>query len=410
MLNPRPEENSAHFTARLAAPIEIGIDCRTVLARKTGDRTYALNLLRGLAELKEEAASWRFQLLLDAPDSEGVLPRAPHLEPVVLRAANSRLWTLWALPLYAHRARLDLVHVQYLAPPVLPCPFVCTIHDVVWRALPRTFPRLHRIVMNLGMPGTARRAARIICGSAAAQADIARYLRVPKRKIAITPYAVEPRYRQEVAPARIEEVRQKHALGDAPYVLSVGVLQPRKNLPRLSEAFARLKAANPDWPHRLVITGKQGWDETTAARMTHDEQIIFTGYVDDDALPALYAGAAAFAYPSLYEGFGYPILEAMACGCPVLTSNRSSMREVAGDAAQLVDPLSVDSIMRGLETLLSDKARRDEPRPRGRERAAFFTTEQQAHATLDVYRRALHIPPLDALAGADKHSISKPQA
>lgn len=396
------------------APIKIGIDCRTVLARKTGDRTYTLNLLHGLANLKTEAASWHFQLLLDAPDSEDVLPRAPHLEPVVLCAPNSRLWTLWALPRHAYRARLGLVHLQYLAPPILPCPFVTTIHDVVWRVLPRTFPPLHRAIMNLFMPGTARRAARILTVSESSRADIARYLRVPRHKISVTPNAVEPRYHETVALTRIQAARRKYGIGDAPYVLSVGVLQPRKNLPRLLKAFARLKAAHPGWPHRLVVVGKPGWGGQSAigapASSKRQSALVYTGYVDDDELPALYAGATAFAYPSLYEGFGLPVLEAMACGCPVLTSNRSSMCEIAGDAAQLVDPLSVDSIMRGLETLLSDNARCDELRQRGRERAAFFTTEQQARATLDVYRRALNIPPLDALAGGRKHHVPKPQA
>lgn len=369
----------------------IAIDCRTALARKTGDRTYTLNLLRGLAKLHQAGEvphDWRFQLLLDAPDTESVLPESPIFETQVLRAPNSRLWTLWALPIHARRARLDLVHVQYLAPWVLNCPFVCTIHDVVWRVLPQTFPTKDRIVMRALMPSAARRAARILTGTHSSQNDIARFLRVPKSKIGVTPYAVDEAFYAPVAPERIEAVRAKYRLGNAPYILSVGVQQPRKNVPRLIAAFLQLKAAHPDWPHQLVVTGKRGWGKTSSPT-THHPSLNFTGYVADDELPALYSGAQVFAYPSLYEGFGLPIIEAQACGCPVLTSNRSSMAEVAGDAAQLVDPRSVESIARGLETLMQDGARREELKQLGLKRAHEFSIEMQARATLEEYRLAL---------------------
>ncbi|MDQ3815683.1 MAG: glycosyltransferase family 4 protein [Armatimonadota bacterium] len=370
----------------------IGIDCRTVLAHKTGDRTYTLNLLHGLAQLHLDPAACEFHLLLDAPDEEQIIPHADYFKPVVLRASNSRLWTLIALPLYARRARLDLVHVHYIAPPLLPCPFVTTIHDVVWRAMPETFPPLHRAIMNCLMPGTARRAARIITESEAARQDITNYLRVAPEKISITSNAVEPRYLEPVSAAQITAVRGKYGIGETPYVLSVGVLQPRKNVPRLIEAFEHLRQRHPDWPHRLVIVGKRGWGLENAEGATGKAELIYTGYVPDEDLPALYAGAEVFAYPSLYEGFGLPILEAMACGCPVLTSNLSSMPEVAGDAAQLVDPFSVAAIRDGLEQLLSDQELRERLRQRGRERATQFTAERQAAATLEVYRSVIKTP------------------
>lgn len=375
--------------------MKIGIDCRSALARKTGDRTYLLGLLQGLAQ-STEVGSLRFELLLDRPDEAGVLPPAPHFAPVVLQAPNSRLWTLWTLPRYARLVGLDLVHVQYLAPRLLPCPYITTIHDTVWRALPATFPKRDRAVMNLAMPGTARRAASIICGSDAARADIARYLRVPPAKIEVTPYALEPRYLEPVAPEAVAAVRARYSLGQEPYVLSVGVLQPRKNLPRLIAAFAQVKAQHPDWPHRLVVVGKEGWGSSPAAvnatlAAAPGAEPIYTGYVGDDELPALYAGAACFAYPSLYEGFGYPILEAMACGAPVLTSGVSSMREVAGDAAELVEPRDIGSIARGLEHLLGDAEYAAELVQHGRSRATLYTPERQAAATLEVYRKVLGV-------------------
>lgn len=367
----------------------VGIDARTALSPKTGDRTYILNLLRGLAALELDPQQWKFQLLLDGPDRQGVLPQAPGFEPVIIEAANSRVWTMLALPRYARRARLDLVHLQYLAPLFLSCPYVTAVHDVVWRAWPKTFPRLHRAIMNAQMPRTARRAARVICGTQSAARDIENYLPVRPEKICVTPYSIDPRYYEPVTAAQIAQVRRKYELGDAPYVLSVGVLQPRKNLPRLIEAFEQCLEMHPDWPHQLVIVGKKGWGEEQSAISHPKSKIVTTGYVEDDDLPALYAGAACFAYPSLYEGFGLPIIEAMACGAPVLTSHNGAMSEVAGGAAQLVDPLAVENIAGGLEAVLGSDERSRELRELGTARAAQFSTTKQAQATLDVYAQVL---------------------
>lgn len=368
--------------------MHIAIDARVVRAAKTGDRTYALTLLHGLAGLGLNPAKWRFSILLDGPDEGGVVPPSACFHIVELPARSSRTWTLLALPRWVRHAKPDLVHLQYLAPRGLVCPFVTTIHDVVWRAAPETFPPLHRAILTRFMPGVARRSAKIICGSEASRRDIARYLRVRKEKVVVTPYAVEPRFhrvaQQGISAAEIDEVRERYGLGEAPYILSVGVRQPRKNFARLQAAFAQIKAAHPEWRHRLVIVGKEGWGEQGPAPGTPDVQ--FTGYVADEDLPALFAGAAVFAYPSLYEGFGLPIVEAQCCGTPVLTSNVSSLPEAAGGAAQLVDPLSVDAIARGLEELMTDEDLRNRLRADGHENAARHTPEMLARATLEVYR------------------------
>lgn len=367
----------------------VGIDARAALSPKTGDRTYILNLLRGLAALELDSQQWKFQLLLDGPDHEEILPSSPGFEPVVLEASNSRLWTMLALPRHARRAGLSLVHLQYLAPLFLSCPYVTAIHDVVWRAMPETFPRLHRAVMNAQMPRTARRAARVICGTESAAGDIEKYLPVCREKICVTPYSIDPRYYTPVTATQIEDVCRKYELGDVPYVLSVGVLQPRKNLPRLIEAFDRCLQSHPDWSHQLVIVGKKGWGEEQSAIPNPKSKIVTTGYVADEDLPALYAGAACFAYPSLYEGFGLPIIEAMACGAPVLTSHNGAMSEVAGGAVQLVDPLSVESIAQGLAAVLGAPERAHRLQELGRARAGQFSIERQAQATLDVYAQVL---------------------
>ena len=364
----------------------IALDARTLLGRKTGDRTYTLNLLRGLARV---SSRYEFDVLLDAPDSENLIAQAtqnsPRFAVHVLPARNSRAWSLLALPRWAWHHKPALVHVHYLAPGVLPCPFVTTIHDVVWRALPKTFPARDRVVMNAAMPLTAKLARRILTVSAASRGEIARRLRVSPSKISVTPNAVAREFFAPISPAHIQTLRAKYELGTAPYILSVGVLQPRKNLARLLRAFATLGHTDPDLPHQLVVTGKPGWGAEPQAQ----PNVRFTGYVPDAELPALYAGAEVFAYPSLYEGFGLPVIEAMAAGAPVLTSNRSSLPEVAGDAAVKVDPYEVHSIRDGLRLMLRDADLRDELRQRGKNWAAHFTVENQARATLEAYGLAL---------------------
>ena len=365
----------------------IAIDARTILQRKTGDRTYTLGLLRGLARV---ASPYEFDILLDAPDQSSHVERAtqgsPRFRVHVLESRNSRTWSAVALPRWAWQHRPALVHVQYLAPGPLPCPFVTTIHDVVWRALPRTFPAKDRAIMNLAMPLSVWRAARVTTESRSSKNEIARTLRVNKDKISVTTIGLDDRFRAPVAPTQIAQLRRKYHLGEAPYVLSVGVLQPRKNVARLIQAFRQIKRANPTWLHRLAIVGKPGWGDEIERT---DADIVFTGYVEDAELPALYAGAEVFAYPSLYEGFGLPIIEAMAAGAPVLTSNRASMPEVAGDAAVKIDPYETQSIRDGLELLLRDADLREELSQRGQTWAQRFTVEAQARGVLDAYQLAI---------------------
>ena len=365
----------------------IAIDARTVLQAKTGDRTYTLGLLRGLARVPSR---YEFDVLLDAPDENGLIKStiesSPRFAIHVLPARNGRTWSALALPRWAWENRPVLVHVQYLAPGPLPCPFVTTIHDVVWRALPRTFPAKDRAIMNLAMPLSARRACRILTESRSSKNEIARALRVNPDKISVTTIGLDDRFRSPVAAGQIAELRVKYDLGDAPYVLSVGVLQPRKNVARLVKAFGRIKRANPTWPQQLVIVGKAGWGDEMPDK---NPDVRFIGYVADDELPALYAGAQVFAYPSLYEGFGLPIIEAMAAGAPVLTSNRASMPEVAGDAAVKIDPYQTQSIRDGLELLLRDADLRDELSQRGRNWTQHFTVEAQARGVLEAYDLAL---------------------
>jgi len=192
-------------------------------------------------------------------------------------------------------------------------------------------------------------------------------------------------------PARLAEVRRRDGLR-GPYILFVGNLEPRKNLVRLIEAFGRLKARHT-LPHQLIVAGKRGWLYRSifeaVERLGLRDDVIFTGYVPAEDLPALYAMADLFAFPSLYEGFGLPVLEAMACGTPVLTARTGSLPEVAGEAAWYVDPLDVEALADGMARILTDPGTRADLVDRGLLQAKRFTWAKTAAATLDIYRRTL---------------------
>jgi glycosyltransferase involved in cell wall biosynthesis len=282
---------------------------------------------------------------------------------------------------------MDLAHVQYFIPPSAPCPVITTIHDVAFRRFPALFPLKHRLLLNLLIPSSARNAAAVITCSESTRRDLMELYDLPSERIVVTPYAADPIYRPMDADEARQAVRARFRIR-SPYLLSVGVLQPRKNLARLVRAYNRIAG---DLPHRLVLVGKEGWAGEELRRAIGEsppgKAPVFTGYVPDADLPALYAGADIFVYPSLYEGFGLPPLEAMACGAPVITSNTSSLPEVVGDAGVTVDPLDTEALARAILDLLQDEARRSSLREAGLRRAAGFSWDRTARETLAVYRR-----------------------
>jgi glycosyltransferase involved in cell wall biosynthesis len=239
-----------------------------------------------------------------------------------------------------------------------------------------------------------RRVDAIITDSECSQRDIAHYLQVPKEKITVTMLAAARHFRV------LSQAESAPALARAgvapPYILYVGSLEPRKNLLRLLEAYRLVREWSPRWG--LVIVGaRNAWKSTPVAaaveRYGLQDNVTFTGYVPDEDLPALYNGAGLFCFPSLYEGFGLPVLEAMACGAPVVTSNTSSLPEVAGEAALLVDPYDVEAIAAAMQRVLSEPELAEDLRRRGLARAAEFTWERTARETIAVYERVLEAKP-----------------
>ena len=294
------------------------------------------------------------------------------------------------LPLRARRVHADLLHTPaYRLPLWSSVPVVTTIHDVIPLVYPHFFRRRDRLMISAYFR-LARRAAHLITDSEATRQDVHRLLRVPLANMTTVHLAASPAFRPQT-PERIAAAQAQYNL-TLPYVLSVATLEPRKNLERVLAAFAQIRH-KLDQPHQLVLVGKTGWlyapllHSITALGLT--EHVRLTGFVPEEDLPALYGGAAAFVYPSLYEGFGLPPLEAMATGCPVITSQRGSLHEVVGDAALVVDPEDTTAIGTALAEMLTDATLAERYRNAGRARAQAFSWEQTAAQTVAVYEHVM---------------------
>lgn len=361
--------------------MRIAIDARTLASPKTGDRTYCLNLTRALARV-DNANEYLLYTGCETPLAD--LAR-PNFRQRVLAARPEWSWTPMALPRALRSDRCDLVHVQYIVPPICPVPLITTVHDISFRRHPRWFPLKHALLLNLLIPLAIAQADRVITCSEHTRQEILTLYGTEPDKVVVTPYAVDTIYRPMPADAARAAVRERFNLRH-PYILAVGVLQPRKNLPRLVDAFARIAR---EIPQHLVLVGKEGWAfeglRQRVARSGITSRIHFTGYVADADLPPLYAAADLFVYPSLYEGFGFPPLEAMASGTPVVASNTSSLPEVVGDAALTIDPRDTAGLAAAIAEVLTSPERRAELIERGLARAAQFSWDRTARETIDLY-------------------------
>ena len=354
--------------------------------RSAGVHQYIYHLLRHLGQADDRL---RYTVLL----GEGVLPPDSALTSLQSRWSTSRAavrvaWEQLVQPWVLRRIGADLVHGPVFVGPLLAhCPVIVTIHDLSFIRCPdlsRPANRMYRTVLTRL---SAQRARRLIAVSAHAAAESTRLLRVPRERVDVIYHGVDPVFRPLPAD-KIAAFRRDRGLPER-FVLFVGTLEPRKNLVRLVEAFARIR----DGRVRLVLAGGKGWlyDDLFAKveALGLDEEVVFPGYVMNDELSLWYNAATVFSYPSVYEGFGLPVLEAQACGTPVLTSNTSSLPEAAGDGALMVDPYDVEELAAGLDRLLTDEPLRHELRERGLAHARQFSWSHTARETARVYRRAM---------------------
>jgi glycosyltransferase involved in cell wall biosynthesis len=356
------------------------IDAHMLGEREGGNETYLAGLLQGFAALAPADVELR---ALCRPDQTSGLPVPAQALP----AGGDVQRVFRDIPRLCRQHRADLVHLTYNASPFLPCPLALTVHDVIFRRYPSYFSPRVRLLLNTLLPLSMWRAAVIITDSRASQAEIEHYYRFTRSKTYVVPLGPGP-----IASVRPDTAAAEKLTAGRRFILAVGTVQPRKNLGRLIEAYLSLRECGLT-EARLIIVGRKMWQsaliQQRAEHSPYAADIVFTGYLDDAAVAALYQRCAVFAYPSLYEGFGLPVLEAMACGAPVITSNVSSLPEVAGEAALLVNPCSIEEIAEAIQGVLSNPSLRDDLRRRGAQRAAQFTWERTAQATLEAYRRAL---------------------
>jgi glycosyltransferase involved in cell wall biosynthesis len=289
------------------------------------------------------------------------------------------------LPRAVRRLEPDLLHNVFNTAPVVPhVPQVTTIHDVVFKRYPETHGLLAKGVEVL-VPLAARRSERVLTDSEASKSDLVRYLELPAERVDVAPLG--PGLPEDGNGPPAEEFRKRFELGDASLVLSVLAKRPHKNAARLIDAFARVPNAVLVMPG--YSTGYERELEGQLATAGVSDRVRLLGWVDDATLDGLYRAADCFVFPSLAEGFGLPVLEAMLRGTPVACSNATSLPEVAGDAALLFDPLDVEAIAVAIRRILEDEALADRLRAAGRERAKRFNWEVTAQRTLDCYRQAL---------------------
>jgi len=300
------------------------------------------------------------------------------------------LWEQLVQPLATRRAKLDLLHAPvYVGPLCKPCLLAVTIHDLSFYIYPEFFRPFQRRYLQHFTRWTSKRADQIIAVSESTRRDVIRFLGVAPDRVVTIPNGVEEIFRP-LGRARLEAFRRRNGLPER-MILFLGTLEPRKNLLVLLEAYALLRQRGAQ--EMLVVAGGKGWYYesvyATVERLGLRRWVIFPGYVPWEELPLWYNAAELFVYPSLYEGFGLPPLEAMACGVPVVVSNVSSLPEVVGEAGVLVDPQDPQGLAVAMEELLADPARRRELAEAGLARARSFSWERTALQTAQLYHRML---------------------
>ncbi|RRR75609.1 MAG: glycosyltransferase family 1 protein [Candidatus Viridilinea halotolerans] len=325
------------------------------------------------------------QQALGLPPNFRVLPsRLPTINPRVRIP-----WEQMLAPLLLRHIRADLFHgVLNVAPLVCPVPSVITIHDLAFIRFPATFRAYNRTYLDFATRLSAQRASQILVVSEHTKREVVGLLGVPNERVVVTPNAARAHFRPP-APTALAAFRAQKGLPER-FVLYVGTLEPRKNLTTLLEAYVEVARHFPEVP--LLIGGGKGWLYDAVFRRLDElqlrDKVHFVGYLEEEELPLWYAAAALFVFPSIYEGFGMPPLEAMACGTPVVTSDSSSLPEVVGDAGLMLPPHDHAGFAEAIGRLLSDAALADELRQRGLARAQHFTWRTTAERTLAAYRVA----------------------
>ena len=377
---------------------QIGIDVTSAVTQGGGIGRYTRELIFALLQEDKQSAYRLFHAKMPATlPVPNPIPTAPNATNHPAPISDKWLYRLWyrlhlPLPIQWVTGELDLFHSpDFTLPPIQGnIPTLLTVHDLSFVHFPDTFTPALVNYLNGVVPRSVQRATHILADSQATKRDLMGIWNTPSDKITVLLAGVNERFQPETDEQLLTAVRAKYKLGDAPYLLSLGTIHPRKNYQMLIKAFKQIAE---QYPHNLYIAGGKGWlyepvfAEIEAQGLT--ERVRFIGFVDDDDLPALYSAATLFLFPSLYEGFGLPLLEAMGCGVPVVTSNASSLPEVAGDSARQLDPTAPHQWTTAIAQLLDQPEQRAKMVSTGFLQARRFSWHRSARKLLDLYQMLL---------------------
>lgn len=370
--------------------MRIGIDATALPPQPVGAGNYIIHLVRALVALDsgDEFVIFAQQggaSLINIPDGNGV-------EWIILPDRNPGIRLIWeqiSFPKLVQRSGVDLLHsLHYTRPVWLPCKSVVTYHDMTFFLYPHLHARSKRVFFPMAIRASARQADALIAVSESTRQDAIRILGIPPQKITTAQLGVDPSF------TPISDIEQKRRIAEKyhlpkKFILYVGLVEPRKNLPKLISAYK--KSVDNGIEHKLVVVGRYGWMYEEVFRQIEalnlKDNVFLAGYISQEDLPMVYNLASLFVYPTLYEGFGLPSLEAMACGLPVISTNVSSLPEIIGDAGVLVPPDDVDSLYQAIQKVLKDEKLSEDLIQKGLEQAAKFTWERTARSTLQVYRQ-----------------------
>ncbi len=390
----------------------LAFDATTIRGNKTGVGYYSARLLERLTAVGGDDNPIDEVLVLSNRELDFTpIPRCRLVDEgrFPLRA----VWMQAVLPFLLDRLRPDLCHfTNFLGPYFTSSPYVVTFHDMTLELLPECHTWRKRLLTRTLSPEIARGARLIITPSQSAKRDLSRLFSIPEAKIRAIPHAPDGQFRPRRDRESLERIERRYGVR-TPYLLYVGTLEPRKNLTRAMTAFSRVSSRYPE--HSFYLAGDLGWRSKDLLqkldRIENRERIARLGYVAEEDLAALYSNADLFVYPSLYEGFGFPVIEAMACGAPVLTSNTSSLAEIADGAALLVDPHDTTALAEAMDRAMGDEGERERLRHAGLTRASSFSWERSTRETLQVYEEALERTTprsrsvLNGLTGLSRRSV-----
>lgn len=370
--------------------MRIGIDIRSLIFTQAGISTYIHNLIKALGEIDKRNkyilfchAKSQYNWAKYGNISEKVL-RLPHI-----KSLTGRIWEAILVPRAIASMKIDIFHgPSFTLPSKKPCKFIVTIHDLTFKRFPELVTKRAVSYYNAHIQSAIKKADRIIADSYNTKEDLMILYGVGSDRVEVIYMGIDKDFRVIEDKKKLKEVKDKYGLPKK-FILSVGTIEPRKNLRRLIEAYYQLREKGLI-EHSLVIAGQKGWlyENVFEAvkRLKLEQEVIFTGYITRDDLPMIYNSADLFIFPSIYEGFGLPALEAMACGIPVITSNISSLPEITGDAALLINPYDVEAIAKAMERVLGDDGLRKELVKKGLKHARRFSWQDSAKKTLMAYR------------------------